>query len=78
MFTKALTFIVDILYFPARYEAVVPCKNAGSVSHDCDGHFHQLRPFALLRLFPSIEHDLFGCLFIGLHPYLSELIFEVV
>ena len=31
-FTKALTFIVDILYFPARYEAVVPCNNAGSVS----------------------------------------------
>lgn len=24
------------------------------------------------------EHDLFDCLFIGLHPYLSELLFEVV
>ena len=73
-----LYLIVGFLYFPGRYRAVLPRKNSGSVRHDRDGHFHQLWHFALLRLFHPIKHDIFGCLFIGLHPYLSELLFEVV
>ena len=73
-----LYLIVDPLRFPGRYGTVVPRRNTGSISHDRDGHFYQLRHFALLRLYPPIGHDLFGYLFIGLHPHLSELLFEVV
>ncbi len=75
-----MTFILLFipLYFSCRYGTVVPCKNTGSVSHDRVDHFYQLWHIALSRLFFPIEHDLFGVLFIGLCPYLSELLFEIV
>ena len=38
-----LYLIVDSLYFPGRYGAVVPRKNTGSVSHDCAGYIESNR-----------------------------------
>ena len=42
-FLHHLYLIVDTLYFPGRYEAVVESMNAGSISHDCVGHIESSR-----------------------------------